>query len=264
VCNQEPRIWRRWWFAHESAISGLISCASLVHFRRQALALKTQVGHSSFPIPKHGKWFSEYSSPKHPKPRILICSSHAFWIFPRISLDPVNHSLSYSWEAWSLETFGKSSFLRLDAQGKPCFSFTSQIVAKPHGWSDMIREAIIFFPNDPYPRMKPSPRPVAVVLLHSPRGGEASLHTTLASALPHCDTRVTIPRILRVDRSWRSIFLSLDTEISFKQWQVSGRFRSFEPTWWYSLGEFTMKLMAKSNWGFSAGRMWHHKTFDIG
>ena len=65
----------------------------------------------------------------------------------------------------------------------------------------MIREAIIFFPNDPYPRMKPSPRPVAVVLLHAPRGGEASLHTTLASALPHCDTRVTIPRILRVYRS---------------------------------------------------------------
>ena len=85
-------------------------------------------------------------------------------------------------------------------------------------WYDMIRETMIFFPNDPYPSVKPSPGPVAVVLLHSPRGGKASLHTTLASALPHCDTRVTISRILRGKQVMKEyLWISLDRETSLKK-----------------------------------------------
>ena len=58
-----------------------------------------------------------------------------------------------------------------------------------------------FLPHWPLPQDETITRPVTVVLLHSPRGGEASLHTTLASALPHCDTtRGTISRILMVDK----------------------------------------------------------------
>lgn len=53
----------------------------------------------------------------------------------------------------------------------------------------------------------------------------------------------------QVMKEYLSIFLSLDTEISFKQWQVSGEVSVLRAYLMIFFREFPTKLMAKS-WGF--------------